>query len=340
MKRLFAGIGLMVWCCVLGCGGGSEPGPEVAGLNPGLYAEITTPKGKILLVLEHEKCPMTVANFVGLAEGTKDSNRKGKPFYNGLTFHRVERNFMIQGGCPDGNGRGGPGYRFPDEFDLSLLHTGPGILSMANAGPGTNGSQFFITHTATPWLDLRHTVFGHVVKGQEVVNAIARGDAIEAIKILRVGEAAQAFKADQAAFDALVASADARWQAKLDAFVNSKWSGVKTTASGLRYVVHKEGTGERPKKGTEIKAHYTGTLLTGTKFDSSRDKGRPFSFQVGVGRVVRGWDEAFLDMRKGEQRTLIIPPELGYGRRGAGPRIPPNATLVFDVELVDFQAGE
>lgn len=315
-------------------------------LPDGLYAKFTTDKGEIICFLEYQKTPLTVANFVGLAEGTKDlgggAKAKGDKFYDGLKFHRVIPDFMIQGGCPLGTGTGGPGYTFPDEIDPSLKHTGPGILSMANAGPGTNGSQFFITHVATPWLDGKHTVFGHVVAGQDVVNKIKQNDIIKSVTILRVGTKATAFKSDQEAFNTLMSSVEKRKLEKekeaLDAsakLIQKNWPNAHTTASGLKYVVEKEGSGPSPKAGTMIKAHYNGRLLSGQEFDSSYKRGNPIEFPVGQGRVIKGWDEALLAMKKGEKRTLIIPPELAYGPSGRGP-IPPNATLIFDVELVDF----
>jgi peptidyl-prolyl cis-trans isomerase A (cyclophilin A) len=311
----------------------------------GLYAEIHTARGVIVLQLEFEKTPLSVANFVGLAEGTKASNKPaGAPFYDGLTFHRVIKDFMIQGGDPQGSGRGGPGYRFPDEFHPDLKHSGPGILSMANAGPNTNGSQFFITHKATPWLDGRHTVFGHVVQGQDVVNAITKGDVMEKVVIVRVGDKAKQFKADQATFDQLVAQTAAANAARLKqasadflAGLEKQYPGqLKTTASGMTYVVLKAGSGPKPQKGTMIQAHYTGKFLNGNVFDSSVRRGKPFSFNVGNGRVIKGWDEALLDMQKGEKRLLVIPSQLAYGDRGYPPVIPPQATLVFEVELVGF----
>ena len=316
-------------------------------LKDGLYANFRTAKGDILCRLEFKKTPLTVANFVGLAEGTKDlgggAKAKGDRFYNGLTFHRVIADFMIQGGCPLGTGTGGPGYTFPDEIDPSLTHSGPGILSMANAGPNTNGSQFFITHVPTPWLDGKHTVFGHVVTGQDVVNKIAGGDTINSVEILRVGAEAEAFKSDQQAFDNLLLGMEERQKEKERAaveetarIIRERWPEAITTPSGLMYVVTGKGSGEDfPKPGTMVKAHYTGKLLDGKKFDSSYDRGEPIRFPVGQGRVIKGWDEAFLGMTKGEKRTLIIPSDLGYGVHGRGP-IPPNATMVFDVELVDF----
>jgi peptidylprolyl isomerase len=315
-------------------------------LEDGLYASMVTSKGTIVVALEFEKTPLTVANFVGLAEGTKEfSDSKGRNsgrYYDGLTFHRVIADFMIQGGCPLGNGTGSPGYNFPDEFHPSLKHDRPGVLSMANAGPNTNGSQFFITHVSTPWLDGKHSVFGSVVKGQDVVDAIEKGDSLVRMEIIRVGDKAMDFAADQKAFDALLAKiedqkANARKEERerQQTMIKIKWPNATTTESGLRYVVKKEGSGDKPASGTMISVHYTGSFMDGRQFESSIDRRDPIRFPVGTGRVIKGWDEALLDMKKGERRTLIIPPHLAYGSQGRGP-IPPDSTLVFEVELVDF----
>lgn len=316
-------------------------------LKDGLYAKFDTAQGEILCMLEFQKTPLTVANFVGLAEGTKDlgggAKAKGDKFYDGLKFHRVIPGFMIQGGCPLGTGTGGPGYTFPDEIDPTLTHSGPGILSMANAGPGTNGSQFFITHVPTPHLDGKHTVFGHVVSGQDVVDKIKTNDLINSVEIIRVGKAAEAFQSDQKAFDQLLTDSEKHKREKelaaMEAeqtLIDKQWPKAVTTPSGLKYVVVEEGVGDTPKKGAVVTVHYTGKLLNGKKFDSSYDRKQPIDFPVGSGQVIKGWDEALLGMKKGEKRVLIIPPSLGYGPSGRGP-IPSNAIMVFDVELVDFQ---
>lgn len=179
-------------------------------LDNGLYAEIKTSKGTIVVMLEFETAPLTTANFVGLAEGTlkRTTYKPGKPFFNGLTFHRVVPDFMIQGGDPEGRGYGGPGYTFPDELNPALRHDRPGTLSMANAGPDTNGSQFFITHRATPHLDGHHAVFGHVIEGMAVIDKIQQGDKIESVKIIRRGEKAGAFQVDDKVFDRLLSELD------------------------------------------------------------------------------------------------------------------------------------
>lgn len=307
----------------------------------GLYAKMTTNRGDIYLQLEFEKTPMTVGNFVGLAEGKvkNTSKAEGVPFYDGLKFHRVIPNFMIQGGDPAGNGSGGPGYKFQDEFDTTLKHTGPGILSMANAGPGTNGSQFFITHVQTAWLDGKHTVFGHVVKGQEVVNAVVQGDTLKTVLILRKGKKAEAFdgaltfETEKANYSKKAEAKAKAEQAEMDKVLNEKYATAKTTASGLRYITEKEGTGASPVATSNVTVHYTGTLLNGKKFDSSVDRGQPATF--GLNQVIPGWTEGLQLMKVGGKTKFIIPPALGYGANGAGGVIPPNAWLVFDVELLN-----
>jgi len=344
MRKIFPYLFLLFFFLILG----ETPMAQEQQLDDGLYAKIMTNKGDILLRLYYKKTPLTVINFVSLVEGTKvlggADRPTGTPFYDGLKFHRVIKDFMIQGGDPLGTGTGGPGYTFPDEIVPALKHDGPGILSMANAGPGTNGSQFFITHLATPHLDGRHTVFGKVVSGQEVVDAIAQGDTMNKIEILRVGKEAKEFQTDQAAFDNIMKSFNEKkeqalteQQEKMTKILKEKYPDAVQTKTGLRYIIKKEGEGEPPSPGATVVAHYTGTLLeNGWKFDSSRDRGEPISFQVGIGRVIPGWDEALLTMKKGEKRILIIPPELAYGSRGAGGVIPPNAWLVFDVELINY----
>ena len=336
MKRIFI-TGIIIAAFFIGCG-------KKRFEKDGLYAEINTDKGIISVFLEYEKAPMTVANFVGLAQGTIENNSKksGVPFYDGLKFHRVEPNFVVQGGDPNGNGTGGPGYSFPDEFDPELKHDGPGVLSMANAGANNNGSQFFITLRDLPHLDNRHSVFGKVVSGMDVVKSLTRGDVITSVKIIRQGKGAKEFKVDTKIFKDMVKKAKEKIKKAREEkmkqdmeIINKKWPDAITTESGLKYVVLNEGKGKKPERGTKITAHYSGQLLDGKKFDSSYDRGKPFEFEVGLGKVIKGWDEALLDMKKGEKRLLIIPPHLGYGERGIGP-IPPNSTLVFKVELIDF----
>lgn len=307
-------------------------------MKDGLYARMHTSKGEILLSLTYDKTPGTVGNFVALAEGNqKNSHRKpGTAYYDGLKFHRVIADFMIQGGCPLGTGTGNPGYQFDDEFHPELKHDTPGKLSMANAGPGTNGSQFFITHTATPWLDGKHTVFGEVVEGQKVVDTIAQNDVIEKIEIVRVGQQAQAFNAI-AAFEQFNNEKAARLEKEKkaqEALLQEITKGFTRTDSGLYYQITDPGTGPKPTRGQKVAVHYRGSLLNGQIFDSSFERGQPITFAVGTGQVIPGWDEGILLLSEGDKAAFIIPPQLAYGSQGAGGVIPPNASLIFEVELV------
>ena len=306
----------------------------------GIYAKFETSKGIVLLELTYDKTPGTVGNFISLAEGTLKNDHKGigEPYYNGMKFHRVIADFMVQGGCPQGSGVGGPGYQFDDEFHPDLKHNKPGTLSMANSGPATNGSQFFITHGKTDWLDGKHTVFGYVFEGQDIINNITQGDTIDSVTIERHGAAAKEWDALKA-FEEFNSSGETREQSAIDTAdkaMSTLVKGMKKTASGLYYILTKEGEGEHPPKGANVSVHYRGTLVDGTVFDSSYQRDQPLEFSVGVGQVIPGWDEGILLLNKGAAARFVIPSHLGYGAQGAGGVIPADATLIFEVELIKF----
>ncbi len=310
-------------------------------MNNGIYAKFNTNRGEILVNLEFEKTPGTVGNFVALAEGNLENAVKpqGTPYYDDLTFHRVISDFMIQGGCPQGTGTGNPGYKFDDEFHPELKHDAPGKLAMANAGPATNGSQFYITHVPTPWLDNKHTVFGSVVEGQDIVDIISQGDKIETLEIIRVGEAAENFNAVEAfrTFEGARAKREAEEKAKQKELLDQVAAGYDETPSGLRYKILQEGSGKQATKGAMVSVHYKGQLLDGTVFDSSYKRKQPIDFAIGVGQVIAGWDEGIQLLKVGDKARLVIPSDLAYGATGAGGVIPPNATLIFDVELMNVK---
>lgn len=307
-------------------------------MKEGLYARFNTSKGEILAELYYDQTPLTVANFVGLAEGEieNDHFEKGEGYYDGLKFHRVIDQFMIQGGDPRGNGTGGPGYQFPDEIRTELKHDEPGVLSMANAGPGTNGSQFFITHVPTPWLDGKHTVFGKVVEGQDVVDQIAQNDLIESLVIERVGSKAESFdalgvfKEQMGRLEEIERESVAAAMADIDKLSE----GFEATSSGLRYKINEEGEGDPIKPGDQVAVHYRGMLTDGQVFDDSEQRGQPISFKVGEGRIIPGWEEGIQLLKRGSHARLVIPPQLAYGSRGAGGIIPPDAWLVFDLKVL------
>jgi peptidyl-prolyl cis-trans isomerase A (cyclophilin A) len=310
-------------------------------MENGIYAKFNTSKGTILVKLEHELTPGTVGNFVALAEGNMENKIKpqGQKFYDGLNFHRVIPDFMIQGGCPQGTGTGDPGYKFDDEFHPSLKHDKPGILAMANSGPGSNGSQFYITHVPTSWLDGKHTVFGHVIEGQDVVDAVAQGDKLEALEIVRIGEEAEKWNAIEAFVG--LKGARLKQQAALKAESEAKMetlaAGFEKTESGLRYQFIQRGDGKQAVAGKTVAVHYEGSLESGKVFDSSYPRKKPIEFKLGQGQVIEGWDEGVALLKVGDKARFVIPSNLGYGPSGAGGVIPPNATLIFDVELMDVK---
>lgn len=335
-------------------------------LDEGVYALMQTTHGDILIKLHHEATPMTAGNFVALAEGThpKTKEKKGEPFFDGLKFHRVIPDFMIQGGDPKGNGSGGPGYSFPDEIVDTLKHSSKGMLSMANSGPNTNGSQFFITVKETPWLDGRHTVFGKVVEGQNIADSISkleRGQQdkpkqdviINKVKIVRVGKSAENFDG-KAAFENGMKEIDRQKEEqtkKMEETLDKYRKEAKKTDSGLMYIITEEGSGPKPNVGDQVRVHYAGYLLDGQLFDTSiksvaekegkympqREPYEPIQFEYGPGaQLIPGWVEGIQLLKVGDKARFIIPPDLGYGERGAGGVIPPNAYLIFDLELVEI----
>ncbi|MDQ1164929.1 peptidylprolyl isomerase [Flavobacterium sp. SORGH_AS_0622] len=332
--------------------------------NEGIFATISTSKGDIVVSLEYTKAPVTVANFITLAEGTnpyaKVEKLKGKPFYDGLKFHRVINDFMIQGGDPQGTGAGDPGYSFKDEFVAELKFEKGGVLAMANSGPATNGSQFFITHKDTPWLNGKHTIFGHVVSGMDNVNKIVQDDIMNKITITRKGAAAKKFDAVKVFSDEMKKGEAKKEEAKKvvaakAAYFATTKAKATTTASGLKYLITKQGTGVKGAEGSNIYFHYAGYFEDGTLFDSSiaevakaygkydanRDaQGGYKAFPFTVGKkdgMIPGFIEALDMMTDGEKAIFFLPSNLAYGEKGAGGVIPPNATLVFEIETYQNQ---
>jgi|TARA_B110000305_G_scaffold177565_1_gene196595 cyclophilin family peptidyl-prolyl cis-trans isomerase len=359
MKNLIYLLSLLFWSSV--------SYGQKSDLGDGIYAEFNTNKGLIICQLEFEKTPMTVGNFIGLAEGgfSVDGISIQSPYYDGLKFHRVIADFMIQGGCPLGNGTGDPGYEFYDEIVDGLTHSGPGILSMANSGANTNGSQFFITHKATTWLDRKHTVFGHVLEGMDIVNEIEKDDLISSVKIIRIGSAAINFDAMEAfhsVYDPLKALEESRKQ-ELEMIsamseedyskymykqVKKKHRRAKLTESGLVYVKEKKRRKARKgenvpglKEGMQVTLHYTGSFRSnGEKFDSSLDRNEPLSFRYKVQKMIPGFEEGIALIGKGEKIKVIIPYYQAYGKAGKKGAIPPYSDLIFDIQLLDFSENK
>ena len=349
-------------------------------LGDGLFADIETTKGHIVVKLNYKEVPTTVANFVTLAEGKNNFVKveyKGKPFYNGTIFHRVIDGFMIQGGDPTGTGMGDPGYRFEDEFLPSLKHSKKGILSMANSGPNTNGSQFFITQVPTPHLDGRHTVFGETVKGEEVIDAIAKAPRngqdrpnedikIKNITIVANGKDAEKFDAVKV-FDSYFKSVAEREKEKEERVkrasakfleeIKVQEPQAKVLPSGVKIFTINNGEGKQPKQTEFAMVNYAGYLRNGALFDSNikeveesygkyqamREQQNgyqpiPFPYTPSA-QLIPGFKEALLTMKVGDKIRVFIPATLGYGEAGAGDVIPPNSDLIFDIEITGSMAA-
>jgi peptidylprolyl isomerase len=339
MKSLRTTTALVTAVLLIASTNACKAGPNLA---DGLYAKIDTVKGAITIRLEYQKAPLAVANFVGLAEGTLDA-ASGRHFYDGLTFHRVEPGFVIQGGDPAGDGSGDPGYNFPDEFSPELRHDTAGIVAMANYGPDTNGSQFYIALAPLPALDDTYTVFGKVIDGMPVVQKLAVGDVMTTVSIIRVGADAKQFKSDQAAWNTYYAAAATASKVRLTSArkkvvdaIMTRWPGLQARPDAILTSTMTEGTGQKIRRGSIAKVSYKGMLPDGRVFDQSILHGGPLEFELGVGKVIPGWDMIILDMKKGEKRLVAIPPEYAYGTQGAAGIIPPNSYLIFELELVDF----
>ncbi len=339
----------------------------------GVYAEFITNKGTFVAKLNNETAPLTVANFVALAEGTNgmvDSIYKGKRFYDGLTFHRIIKDFMIQGGDPKGDGTGNPGYAFPDELNDTIRFSKKGLLAMANSGPGTNGSQFFVTLKDTPWLDGRHTIFGEVVKGQEIVDGIGVLETekpddkpvepvtIQTVNIINKGNVKVPYfteemgklekdKKDKEERINKVAASQA-------AALNALRAKADSLPSGIKIYFNEKGTGPQPNQGDKILMNYAGYLADGHLFDSNIlanaekfemvDEMRkaseqyvpvPTDYSVDA-KLIPGFREGLLNMKVGDKATIFIPPHLAYAKRGIPGVIPPDSELIFDLEIVEI----
>ncbi len=340
-------------------------------LKDGVYAEFDTNMGKFVAKLNNEATPLTVANFVALAEGTNkmvDSSYKGKRFYDGLVFHRVIKDFMIQGGDPKGDGSGNPGYKFPDEPVDSLVFDRKGLLAMANSGPATNGSQFFITLKETPWLNGRHTIFGEVVKGMEVVDSIGKvettapGDKpvteikINKVTIINKGKTKVPYFTEEMEKLEKVRKDKEEKILKVAEGTIANLNKIKETAeelpSGLKIKFTEKGKGAQPVEGDKVLVNYAGYFNDGRLFDSNRldvaekyevvDENRkiagqyapfPMDFSKDAG-LIPGFREALLMMKPGDKATVFIPSHLAYGKRGYQGVIPPDSDLIFELEMV------
>ncbi len=323
----------------------------------GLYAEVNTSKGLIVLQLEYENVPMTVANFVGLAEGTVENKALpgGRPFYNGSKWHRVVPGHVIQCGRPGGSTEEGPGYSYPNEIVPGLSHDHAGVAGIANGGPHTNGSQWYITLADRSYLDGDYTIFGHVIRGLEVLPLITQTDSIKTVDIIRMGTSAKAFKPTTALFRTMVEAQkvavqgrEEKSRADLEELIRTTWPQVEPY---MRQAVIHVGEGPVPRRGDTLTVRYNARIPAGDSFVSTSDGGKPwygvtpsaFRFIVGTTTINPGFDAGVSQMRKGEKRVLIVPAAAAYGAGGYYPperkgerrfHVGPHKTIIYEVEVL------
>ena len=365
MKRLLFQSSFLYLILTISCLSQVNNSNKTIKSQAGIFATIVTNKGDIMLELDYEHVPMTVANFIGLAEGKikNDAYPESIPYFNGSIWHRVVPGHVIQAGMPNvGKEMEGPGYEFPNEIYTGMSHNKAGMLGMANAGPNTNGSQFYITLGDRSYLDGNYTLFGYVVNGMEVVNKIVQGDTIKSISIERIGKKAGNFTVTSESFFQMVAEAKIKLKADEDkkakdeaAMIQSNWSKAVTTASGLKFIVMNEGIGSIPGKGSVLKVQYEGTfLLNGNKFFSTANEGKPnntdapeeFEYRVGITDINPGINEMLSDMKAGEIRIVIVPSKMAYdisgfyGKEIKGKKrfvISPNISLVYQIKVLEMK---
>lgn len=337
-KKIIAAFSVLILTSVLLSAKGQGPedlyknGESLS--NPGIYAKMDTSKGQIIFQIDYANTPLAAINFINLVE---------EDFYNGLMFYRSIEKYALFSGDPQNNGSSDAGYNFPVEYNSAISYDTSGILSMDAVSGVSSSSRFFITRTADPVLGEKYTAFGTLVEGNAVLNKLKRNDSLNFIEIIRTGNDAAAFKTDEKEFSRLSKIA---MDKQLESFaknnpevvkaVESLGEGVQKSLTGIYYKITREGNGVSPEAGDEVSVHYEAKLIDGTVFDSSIAKGAPFEFVVGINSVISGWDESVMAMSIGENRTVIIPPNLAYGDVQAGP-IPPGSWLLFDIEFLGIK---
>lgn len=316
---------------------------EEAPLAPGLYAKLAVEEGDLIFKLYEKEAPLSVMSFVGLTEGTILPNEDGSPYYSNLSFYRVIKDYSLFSGDPENTGEGHTGIAFPQSEVPSLDLGNRGVLALQGYPGISQAGNFFITLMGDAFLNQVYTPFGKIVSGDDLLDNIKRNDVVKSIEILRVGSDAESYRVDEETLQAALNEAKKKELETIKvtqpdlAKVLETFPSYEKTETGIFYYIRYEGYGEKPRAGNRVSVHYTGKLLNGQVFDSSVQRGTPFSLEIGKDAVISGWVETLMDMKPGENRVVVIPPELAYGSRGAGGSIPPDAWLIFEIQLLGVE---